>query len=75
MQARKFDLALQSIDSIKSLDNHDTGANLARAYIFNQQGLHDKAIAEIDQAIQSSGDENYQLYAEVAKKKKQIPKK
>jgi len=71
IQARDFDFALQSIDSIKSLDNTDYGANLASAYIYNQKGLHDKAVVEIEQAIKLSGNENFKLYAEVAKMKKQ----
>lgn len=75
IQAREFDLALQSIDSIKSLDNTDYGANLASAYIFNQKGLHDKALIEIDKAIELSGNENFKLYAEIAKQKKQTSKK
>jgi Tfp pilus assembly protein PilF len=68
--ARKFDLALQSIDSIKSLDSTDYGANLARAYIFNQKGLHDKALIEIEKAIKVSGNKSLELYAEIARQKK-----
>lgn len=75
IQAREFDLALQSIDSIKSLDNTDYGANLASAYIFNQTGLYDKAVVEIDKAIELSGNANLKLYAEIAKQKKRISKK
>jgi hypothetical protein len=75
IQAKEFDLALRSIDSIKSLDNTDYGANLASAYIFNQKGLHDKAVVEIDQAIKISGDDNFKLYAEIAKRKKETSKK
>jgi len=75
IQAREFDLAFQSIDSIKSLDNHDYGANLASAYIFNQKGLHDKAVNEINKAIEISGDENLKLYAEITKQKKRTSKK
>jgi hypothetical protein len=75
IQAREFDLALQSIDSIKSLDNTDYGANLASAYIFNQKGLHDNAVIEINKAIELSGNENFKLYAEVAKQKKRTSKK
>jgi tetratricopeptide (TPR) repeat protein len=70
IQAREFDLALQSIDSIKSLDNMDYGANLASAYIFNQKGLYDKAVIEIDRAIELSGNQNLKLYSEIAKMKK-----
>ena len=75
IQARKFDLALQSIDSIKSLDNNDYGANLASAYIFNQTGLYDQAVIEIEKAIEVSGNESFKLYAEIAKQKKRIAKK
>jgi hypothetical protein len=75
IQAREFDLALQSIDSIKSLDNKDYGANLASAYIFNQTGLHDEAVVEIDKAIELSGNENLKLYAEIARQKKRTSKK
>jgi tetratricopeptide (TPR) repeat protein len=75
IQAREFDLALQSIDSIKSLDNTDYGANLASAYIFNQTGLHDKAVIEIDKAVEISGNESLKLYAEVARQKKRTLKK
>jgi hypothetical protein len=70
IKAREFDLALQSIDSIKSLDNQDYGANLASAYIFNQTGLHDKAVVEINRAIALSGNESLKLYAEISKQKK-----
>jgi hypothetical protein len=75
IQATEFDLALQSIDSIKSLDNTDYGANLASAYIFNQTGLHDQAVIEIQKAIEVSGNENLKLYAAVARQKKRISKK
>jgi hypothetical protein len=75
IQAREFDLALQSIDSIKSLDNTDYGANLASAYIFNQRGLHDRAVIEIDRAIELSGNEDLKMYAEIAKQKKRSLKK
>jgi hypothetical protein len=75
IRARKFELAFQSIDSIKSLDNKDYGANLASAYIFNQMGLHDKAVVQIEEAIEISGNENLKLYEEIAKQKKQRPKK
>ncbi|MBX2964964.1 MAG: hypothetical protein KF845_02375 [Cyclobacteriaceae bacterium] len=74
IQAKEFDMALQSIDSIKSLDDTDYDANLASAYIFNQKGLHDKAVIEITRAIELSGNENLKLYAEIAKKKKLISK-
>lgn len=75
IQARKFDLALQSIDSIKSLDNTDYGANLASAYIFNQKGLHDQAVTEIEKAIEVSGNESLKLYAEIARQKKRTSRK
>ena len=75
IQAREFDLALQSIDSIKSLDNTDYGANLASAYIFNQKGFHEKAVVEIDRAIELSGNQNLKLYAEIARQKKRTSKK
>jgi hypothetical protein len=75
IRAREFDLALQSIDSIKSLDNTDYGANLASAYIFNQTGLYDRAVIEIEKAIEVSGNENLKLYAEIAKQKKKTSKK
>ena len=75
IQAREFDLALQSIDSINSLDNTDYGANLASAYIFNQQGLYDEALVEIDKAVELSGNGNLELYAEIAKRKKLTSKK
>jgi tetratricopeptide (TPR) repeat protein len=74
IQARQFDLALEDIDSIRTIDNRDYGANLASAYIFNQTGLHDKAIAEIDKAIEISGNEGLQLYLEIAKRKKTFNK-
>lgn len=70
IKARKLDMALQSIDSIKSLDKTDYGANLANAYIFNQMGLHEKAVAEIERAIGLSGNENLKLYVEIVKRKK-----
>lgn len=75
IQAREFDLAFQSIDSIKSLDNTDYGANLASAYIFNQKGLHDNAVTEICKAIELSGNEELKLYAEITKQKKRTSKK
>ena len=75
IKARELDLALQSIDSIKSLDNTDYGANLASAYIFNQKGFHDKAVVEIDRAIELSGNQNFKLYAEIARQKKRTSKK
>jgi tetratricopeptide (TPR) repeat protein len=75
IQATEFDLALQSIDSIKSMDNTDYDANLASAYIFNQTGLHDQAVIEIQKAIEVSGNENLELYAEVARQKKRTSKK
>jgi len=75
IQAREFDMALQSIDSITSLDNSDYGANLASAYIYNQKGLHDKAVIEIERAIEISGNQNLKLYAEVARQKKRTSKK
>jgi tetratricopeptide (TPR) repeat protein len=75
IQAREFDLALQSIDSIKSLDSNDYGANLANAYILNQKGLHDKALIEIERAIELSKNENLELYAEVTRQKKRTSKK
>jgi len=75
IQAREFDLALQSIDSIKSLDNTDYGANLASAYIFNQTGLYDQAVTEIEKAIDVSGNESLTLYAEIARQKKRTSKK
>ncbi|MFC5270329.1 hypothetical protein [Adhaeribacter terreus] len=75
IQAREFDQAFKSIDSIKTLDNRDYGANLASAYIFNQKGLYDKAVTEINKAIEISGDENLKLYAEIAKQKNRISKK
>lgn len=75
IQAREFDLALQSIDSIKSLDNTDYGANLASAYIFNQTGHHDQAVTEIEKAIEVSGNESLKLYAEIARQKKRTSKK
>jgi hypothetical protein len=74
IQARQFDLALEDIDLIRTIDNRDYGANLASAYIFNQTGLHDKAIAEIDKAIEISGNEELKLYLEVAKRKKTFNK-
>jgi len=70
IRARKFELALQSIDSIKSLDNVDYGANLASAFIFNQMGSYDKALQEIDKAIEVSGNEILKLYGEITKGKK-----
>jgi tetratricopeptide (TPR) repeat protein len=70
IQARQFDMALKNIDSIKSLDNTDYGANLANAYIFHQTGLYDKAIDEIDQAIEISGNENLKLYAEISRRRR-----
>jgi hypothetical protein len=75
IQAREFDLALQSIDSIKSLDSTDYAANLASAYILNQKGFHDKAVVEIERAIKLSENENLKLYAEVARQKKRNAKK
>jgi hypothetical protein len=75
IQAREFELALQGIDSIKWLDNTDYGANLASAYIFNQTGLHDQAVIEIEKAIKVSGNESLKLYAEVARQKKRTSKK
>jgi hypothetical protein len=75
IQAREFDMALQSIDSIKSMDSTDYGTNLASAYIWNQQGLHDKAVIEIDRAFELSGDQYLKLYAEIAKRKKLNSKK
>ncbi len=75
IRAREFGLALQSIDSIRSLDNVDYHANLASAYIFNQMGLHDKAVIEIERAIELSGNENLKLYAEVARQKKRTSEK
>jgi tetratricopeptide (TPR) repeat protein len=75
IQAREFDMALQSIDSIKSLDNTDYGANLASAYVLNQKGLHDKAVIEIERAIELSGNESLELYAELARQKKRTTKK
>jgi tetratricopeptide (TPR) repeat protein len=75
IHAREFDLALQSIDSIKFLDNTDYGANLASAYIFNQTGLHDQAVAEIEKAIKISGNESLKLYTEVARQKKRTSRK
>jgi hypothetical protein len=75
IQAREFDLALQSIDSIKSLDSTDYAANLASAYILNQKGFHDKAVVEIERAIKLSENENLRLYAEVARQKKRNAKK
>jgi tetratricopeptide (TPR) repeat protein len=75
IQAREFELALQDIDSIKSLDSTDYGANLARAYIFSQTGLLDKAVIDIEQAIELSGNENLKLYAEIARQKKRVSKK
>ena len=74
IQARQFDQALQGIDSIKAMDNSDYGANLASAYIFNQTGLHDKAIDEIDKAIKISGNESLKLYLEIAKRKRTLTK-
>jgi tetratricopeptide (TPR) repeat protein len=74
IQARQFDLALADIDLIRTIDNRDYGANLASAYIFNQTGLHDKAIAEIDKAIEISGNEELKLYLEVAKRKRTFNK-
>jgi hypothetical protein len=74
IRARKFELALQSIDSIKSLDNVDYGANLASAFIFNQIGSYDKALQEIDKAIEVSGNEGLKLYGEISKGKKRRAK-
>lgn len=75
IQAREFDLALQNLDSIKSMDNNDYGANLATAYIYNQTGLHDQAVIEIERAIEVSGNESLKLYAEIARQKKRTSKK
>lgn len=75
IRAREFDLALHDIDSIKSLDSTDYGANLARAYIFSQTGLHDKAVIDIERAIELSGNENLELYAEIVRQKKRASKK
>lgn len=75
IQAREFGLALQSIDSIKALDNTDYAANLASAYIFNQKGLHDKAVIEIERAVELSKNQNLGLYAEIARQKKRTSKK
>jgi hypothetical protein len=74
IQAKEFDLALQSIDSIKLLDNTDFAANLASAYIFNQKGLNDNAVIEIERAIELSENENLRIYAEVARQKKSTSK-
>jgi tetratricopeptide (TPR) repeat protein len=75
IRSREFDRALQTLDSIKSLDNSDYNSSLASAYIFNQQGLHDKAVNEIERAIELSDNQNLQLYAEIARQKKRTSKK
>lgn len=75
IRSRQFDLALEALDSIKSLDNTDYNSSLASAYIFNQKGLHDKAVIEIERAIALSGNESLKLYAEIARQKKRTSQK
>ncbi len=72
IQSRQFELALETIDVVKSLDKGDYGSNLARAYIFNQTEKHDNATDEIEEAIKLSGNQNLILYSEVTKRKKQM---
>jgi tetratricopeptide (TPR) repeat protein len=74
IRSRDFELALQALDSIKSLDGDDYNSSLASAYIFNQQGLHDKALDEINRAIELSGNQYLKLYAEIARQKKRTSK-
>lgn len=66
---------MEALDSIKSLDNTDYNSSLASAYIFNQKGLHDKAVIEIERAIALSGNESLKLYAEIARQKKRTSQK
>jgi tetratricopeptide (TPR) repeat protein len=75
IRSRDLDLALQALDSIKSLDGNDYNSSLASAYIFNKRGLHDKAIDEINRAIELSGNQYLKLYAEIARQKKRTSKK
>lgn len=67
-------MALRSIDSIKSLDNKDYGANLASAHILNQRGLYGEAAIEIKGALELSGNENIELYAELTRRKRAAKK-
>ncbi len=70
MQRRQYTDALKDIQRIESLDSADFRAHLAKAFLFNQTGMYDDAVAEIEKAIALSGNPNMILYAEIAKGKR-----
>jgi tetratricopeptide (TPR) repeat protein len=69
MQSRQYTEALQDIQRIEFIDSSDYRAHLAKAFLFNQTGMYDDAIAEIQKAVDLSGNPNMILYAEIVKGK------
>ncbi|HWA35876.1 MAG TPA: hypothetical protein VG737_17155 [Cyclobacteriaceae bacterium] len=70
MQMREYTDALQDIQRIEAMDSTDYRAHLAKAFLFNQTGMYDDAVLEIEKATHLSGNPNMILYAEIAKRKK-----
>jgi tetratricopeptide (TPR) repeat protein len=69
MQLRQYKDALKDIQRIESIDSSDYRAHLAKAFLFNQTGMYDDAVGEIQKAVDLSGNPNMILYAEIAKGK------
>lgn len=69
MQSRQYKEALKDIQRIESIDSSDYRAHLAKAFLFNQTGMYDDAVLEIQKAVDLSGNPNMILYAEIVKGK------
>jgi tetratricopeptide (TPR) repeat protein len=69
IKSRNFNAALEDISKIKTLDINDEDALLASAYIFNQLGMEEKALTEIEKGIAISQNNGYYIFREITKRR------
>lgn len=69
IKARNFNEALDDISKIKTLDAKDEGAYLATAYIFNQTGVPNKALAEFEKLMVISKNSSYYIFSEITRRR------
>ncbi len=66
---RDLESALTDIELIQEIDSDDVGAYLAASQIYNLQGNHKQALVQIEKAIALTGRKEYELFAEIIKRK------
>lgn len=66
---RDLKSALTDIELIQKIDSGDVGAYLATSQVYNLQGKHKQALVQIEKAIALTGRKEYELFAEIIKRK------